>query len=69
VNYRVLARKLRACGCDFERQAKGSHEMWRNPVTRKTALVPNWGRRDLKPGTISQIRRDLGIDKRDFDQA
>ena len=43
--------------------------MWRNPVTRKTALVPNWGSRDLKPGTIAQIRRDLGIDKRDFDQA
>lgn len=28
-----------------------------------------WGSKDLRPGTIAAILRDLEIDKRDFDQA
>jgi predicted RNA binding protein YcfA (HicA-like mRNA interferase family) len=33
MTYREVIRILRAHGFDFERQAKGSHEIWRNPVT------------------------------------
>ena len=56
-------------GCRYDRQARGSHEIWVNPVTRARATIPFWGSEDLKPGTIPAILRDLGISRRDFDQA
>ena len=69
MTYRQLTRKLRALGCRYDRQGKGSHEIWINPHTRDWASIPFWGGDDLKPGTISAILRDLGISRRDFDQA
>jgi mRNA interferase HicA len=68
LNYRELARKLRASGCVPDRYAKGSHEIWINLKTNARTTVPNWGSRDLKQGTISRILRDLGIRKEDFDK-
>ena len=56
-------------GCALDRYAKGSHEIWRNPKTRSRTTIANWGSRDLKPGTISRILRDLGIRKEDFEKA
>ncbi len=71
MNYRELTRKLRALGCEFDRQGQGSHEIWVNPANDEETTIPNWGSRDLRPGTIAAIRRDfdLQIDRRDFDQA
>jgi len=69
LNYRELTRKLRRLGCDFDRHAKGDHEIWINASTHARTTIPNWGSRDLKPGTISSIIRDLGISRRDFDSA
>jgi len=68
VTYRELTRKLRILGCEFDRQGKGDHEIWRRPVTRGRTIIPNWGSRDLRPGTISSILRDLGISRTEFDQ-
>ena len=53
----------------FDEQGKGSHEIWRNPATTTKATVPNWRAKDLKPGTLAKILRDLEIDRRDFDRA
>lgn len=69
MKYADLARKLVNCGCAFDRQAKGSHEVWRNRVNGNRATVPNHGSSDLAEGTISAIRWNLGIDKEDFDNA
>lgn len=69
MNYRQVTRKLRALGCEFDRQGKGSHEIWVNLETGEESTVPFWGSKDLKPGTLARILRELDIDKRDFDQA
>lgn len=69
MNCRDITRKLRRLGCELDRRAKGDHEIWINLSTHARTTIPNWGSRDLKPGTISAVLRDLGIDKRDFDRA
>jgi predicted RNA binding protein YcfA (HicA-like mRNA interferase family) len=38
--YRPLADILREAGCRFERQGKGSHEIWFSPITQRTFTVP-----------------------------
>jgi predicted RNA binding protein YcfA (HicA-like mRNA interferase family) len=37
---RALRELLRAAGCKFVRQGKGSHEIWYSPVTRRNFAVP-----------------------------
>lgn len=69
MKYRDITRKLRRLGCELDRRAKGDHEIWINLSTHARTTIPNWGSRDLKPGTISAVLRDLGINKRDFDRA
>ena len=69
MNYRQLTRKLRRLDCVHNRQAKGSHEVWVNVRTDATATIPNWRAKDLKPGTVAAILRDLGISREDFEQA
>ena len=69
MKYREVARKLRRLDCEFERQGRGSHEIWIKVGTELEGTVPNWGSRDLKPGTLAAILKDLEIDRRDFDQA
>lgn len=63
--YREVARKLRALGFRFDRQARGSHEIWRHePSGRRTTLV-----RHAKPiaeGTLRAILKEGGIDVDDF---
>jgi predicted RNA binding protein YcfA (HicA-like mRNA interferase family) len=37
---RALRDLLRAAGCTFVRQGKGSHEIWRSPITGRNFPVP-----------------------------
>ena len=69
MNYRQLTRKLRRLNCEYDRQGHGSHEIWINVITDATTSIPNWRARDLKPGTIAGILRDLGISREDFERA
>lgn len=69
MTYRELTRKLRSLGCEFDRQSRGSHEIWRNPAARTRTTIPNWGGRDLRVGTVRAIVRDLELDKTAFEQA
>lgn len=69
MNYRQVTRKLKRLGCEFDHQGKGSHEIWVNPSTKDETTIPNRGAKDLKPGTLAAILRDLKISRRDFDQA
>ena len=66
MRYRELAKRLRRLGCQELRTAKGSHRIWHNPASGKVASVPNWGSRDLAPGTVRAILRELDISRRDF---
>jgi mRNA interferase HicA len=66
MRYRELAKRLRKLGCHEMRAAKGSHHVWHNPATGKIAAVPDWGSKDLAPGTVRAIIRELGISRRDF---
>ena len=67
MNYLKLVRKLRSLDCEFDRQAKGSHEVWICLRTGALTTIPNWVSKDLKPETIAGILKDLGISKEDFD--
>jgi predicted RNA binding protein YcfA (HicA-like mRNA interferase family) len=37
---RTLRDLLRAAGCTFVRQGKGSHEIWHSPITGRNFPVP-----------------------------
>ncbi|MDE2802367.1 MAG: type II toxin-antitoxin system HicA family toxin [Chloroflexota bacterium] len=69
MTYAELTRKLRRLGCVFARQARGSHEIWANDKTGATSPIPRHGNRDLKPGTLLRIIRNLGITKEELDRA
>jgi predicted RNA binding protein YcfA (HicA-like mRNA interferase family) len=58
--YRRLTALLRAVGCEFRRQGKGSHEIWWSPVTGRTFTVP---RNICKPATANAILKQAGLDK------
>lgn len=69
MRYRELTRKLRRLGCEMDRRARGDHEIWIRAMTHGRTTIPNWGSRDLKPGTVHTILRDLGISRDEFDRA
>jgi predicted RNA binding protein YcfA (HicA-like mRNA interferase family) len=69
VNYKELSRRLRDLGCqEIPRRRGGSHRKWLNPDCGRGAVVPDWGRKDLKLGTIRGVLRQLGIDFEDFEK-
>lgn len=41
LTYREVIQRLRAAGFEFDRQAKGSHEIWYNPQSRRRTTVPH----------------------------
>ena len=63
--YREVARKLRTFGYLFDRQAPGSHEVWRHAVTGCKVTLPHHAR-DMAEGTLRAILREAGIDVNDF---
>jgi len=70
MKYREVVKKLRALGCEeFPRKSSGSHRVWYNPASDSLASVPDWGRKDLKIGTLHAIIRQLGLDWKDFQEA
>ena len=70
MTYRELAKKLESFGCreSPRRRGRGSHRKWVNEATGGITTVPDWGRRDLKLGTIRAVVRNLGIDWDEFRQ-
>ncbi|MEA2108461.1 MAG: type II toxin-antitoxin system HicA family toxin [Pseudomonadota bacterium] len=64
MNYREFTKKLRAIGCrELKRRGGGSHRKWFNPSTGRGTIIPDWGQKDLKVGTITAACRQLGISK------
>jgi len=57
--------KLRRAGFIFDRQAKGSHEIWWNPQTRGRITVPHRPG-DLPEGTLRAILRQARLSTEEF---
>ncbi len=70
MTYREAARKMTALGCrEVPRRGGGSHRKWLNPATDRSTVLPDWGSRDLKLGTLRSAVRQLGIEWSAFDSA
>ncbi len=57
LTYREIIAHLRKAGFVFDRQAKGSHEIWYNPGTRRRTTVPN------HPGPLPVERCERSFEK------
>ncbi len=60
-----VIQKLRQAGFVFDRQAKGSHEIWYNPTTHRRVVVPNHPGL-LPKGTLRAIVRESGLTVDEF---
>lgn len=56
-----VTRKARKAGFIFDRQAKGSHQIWYNPKTKKRFTVPVHKSKTLKRKTIKNIISQMGF--------
>jgi predicted RNA binding protein YcfA (HicA-like mRNA interferase family) len=66
--YRDVVRRLRKFGYVFDRNAPGSHEIWRHPETGRKVTIPHHTR-DMPEGTLRAILRQAEIEVDDFLQA
>jgi predicted RNA binding protein YcfA (HicA-like mRNA interferase family) len=60
-----IIRKLRRAGFVFDRQARGSHQVWINLNTRARAIIPVHPG-DLPAGTVRSIIRQAGLSVEEF---
>ena len=68
MTYTELTRKLRALGCQFKRQSKGSHEIWHNPRVNRSASIPHHSG-DIPEGTLRAILKQLEISREEIERA
>ncbi|KAF5422855.1 MAG: putative RNA binding protein YcfA, dsRBD-like fold, HicA-like mRNA interferase family [Candidatus Methanomarinus sp.] len=59
-------KKLKKAGFVFDRQAKGSHEIWYNPITKRRTTIPNHPGVDIPKGTLEAIIKEAGLTVEDF---
>jgi predicted RNA binding protein YcfA (HicA-like mRNA interferase family) len=70
VRYRDAAAKLVSLGCyEIRRRGAGSHRRRFNPEAQKDAVLPDWGGKDLKIGTLRSAIRQLGLNWQEFQDA
>jgi predicted RNA binding protein YcfA (HicA-like mRNA interferase family) len=70
MTYREVSRKLNNLGCqELPRRGGGSHRKWLNPANQQVAVLPDWGSKDLKIGTLRAAVKQLGIAWEDFENA
>jgi predicted RNA binding protein YcfA (HicA-like mRNA interferase family) len=61
-----VIRGLKKAGFVLYRQARGSHEIWYNPVTKRRTTVPNHPGVDIPKGTLKAILKEAGLSLDDF---
>lgn len=64
--YSEVIKKIRKAGFVFRRATGGTHEIWWNEEKRKTCVVPH--HKEIKPGTIRSITRQIGMTAKEFDK-
>lgn len=70
MNYREAARRLQRLNCrELPRRRGGSHRKWFNPTTGRVSVLPDWGAKDLKLGTLRAALRQPGIEWEVFERA
>lgn len=68
MRYREIAVKLKKLGCEeIPRKAKGSHRKWKNSNNGQATVVPDWGTKDLKAGTVRAVVKQLGLEWTEFE--
>jgi predicted RNA binding protein YcfA (HicA-like mRNA interferase family) len=63
---REVIKKLKKAGFVFDRQAKGSHEIWYNPTTKRRTTIPNHPGVDIPKGTLKAIIKEAGLTEEEF---
>jgi len=63
---REVIRKLKRAGFVFDRHAKGSHEIWFNPETRRWVTIPNHPGIEIAKGTLAAIIKESGLKVEEF---
>lgn len=63
--YKEIISKLRKAGFKFDRQAKGSHEIWLNLDNKKRVTIPNHPG-DMPEGTLNAILKHAGLTVEEF---
>ncbi len=63
--YREIAKRLKAFGFAFDRQAAGSHEIWHNEQSGLYTTIPNHPG-DMPEGTLRAILKQASISPDDF---
>lgn len=63
--YRDIVKRLKELGLQFDRQARGSHEIWFNPATHRYTTIPNHPG-DMPEGTLRAILKQAGIAPEEF---
>ncbi len=58
--YKAIITKLRKAKFKFDRQAKGSHEIWYNSETKLRITIPNHPG-DMPEGTLNAIIKQSGL--------
>jgi predicted RNA binding protein YcfA (HicA-like mRNA interferase family) len=65
LTYSEVVRRLRKAGFHFDRQAKGSHEIWYNPTTKRRTTVPHYSG-TVPKGTLRAIINQAGLSVDEF---
>jgi predicted RNA binding protein YcfA (HicA-like mRNA interferase family) len=63
---REVIKKLKKTRFVFDRQAKGSHEIWYNPTTKRRTTIPNHPGVDIPKGTLRAIIKEAGLTEEEF---
>jgi predicted RNA binding protein YcfA (HicA-like mRNA interferase family) len=63
---REVIRVLKKAGFEFDRQAKGSHEIWYNPATKRSTTIPNHPGVEIPKGTLKAILKQAGLSLDEF---
>jgi len=67
MKYREVERRLKALGCvEVPRRGGGSHRKWSNPASGRATVLPDWGAKDLRTGTVRAAIRQLGLGWEEF---
>ena len=61
-----VIRGLKKAGFVLYRQARGSHEIWYNPVSKRRTTVPNHPGIDIRKGTLKAILKEADLSLEEF---
>jgi len=65
MKYREVVERLRAQGFVFDRSAKGSHEIWYQPHTKRRTTLPHHPG-EIARGTLRAIIAQTGLSVEEF---